>query len=137
MTASVRTIGLVLAIAACGPRAALGQKASTEDLTRRVAILEQKNAELELRLQALEARLGPQVPATPTLPSSGDWRNLANWRQLKRGMSYREVRALLGEPDEISGGYAVNWSWGSTSGYATATFINDKLDFWTEPKRGR
>lgn len=103
MNTPSRVLGLVVVIAFCAPVQASGQQSSPDDLARRVAALERRNDDLEKRLRVLESRLNPASPAPAAEPRSGDWHSLAYWRRLKRGMSYEEVRSLLGEPDQVSG----------------------------------
>lgn len=98
----------------------------------RITQLEKEVQDLKHRLTQLEAP--PSSSTTrqkPVVASSGDWKILANWRSLKKGMSYEEVRALLGEPARIQGGDMTYWFYPSQSG---VTFYKDKLDFWTEPR---
>ena len=50
-----------------------------------------------------------------------------NYDRLKVGMSYAEVTALLGKPDECSDAMVVrNCRWGSYTKYATVNFVADK-----------
>jgi len=37
-----------------------------------------------------------------TTVTSDGWKNLANWRSLKKASSYDEVRAMLGEHEKVS-----------------------------------
>ena len=133
MSPILRALFLVAVLSLCVPSAAVAQEPSGDDLRQRVAVLERKNAELELRVRDLEARLKPGTRETAVQSSAGDWRNVANWRRLKRGMKYDEVRELLGEPERISGGSVAVWRFGNSASSGTATFIDDELESWTEP----
>jgi hypothetical protein len=43
-----------------------------------------------------------------------------------------EVRALLGEPERVNAGYVTTWHYPHLS---QVTFIADKADGWSEPRR--
>jgi hypothetical protein len=98
--------------------------------TDRITQLEKEVQELKTRLSSLESPLDKAVIQKPTLTSEG-WRKLANWRSLKKGMSFEEVRAILGEPGRIQGGTLTYWTYPDR---ASVTFYNDRLDGWTEPR---
>lgn len=50
-----------------------------------------------------------------------------NYDRLKMGMSYAEVTALLGKPDQCSDVMVVrNCRWGSDKQFATVNFVADK-----------
>ena len=57
--------------------------------------------------------------------------DFANWRRLRRGMSMKEVRALLGVPERVAGGTLTTWSWLG----AYVTFSSEKRFSWNEPWR--
>ena len=63
-------------------------------------------------------------------PPSGDSSKLANWRALRKGMTEAEVKALLGEPLRVQGGYFTYWYWDRNS---KVTFFQEKLNGWDEP----
>ena len=74
-----------------------GSMASDSD---RITQLEKEVQELKTRLSTLESPLNKAVIQKSTVTSEG-WKNLANWRSLKKGSNYDEVRAILGEPERI------------------------------------
>lgn len=119
-----------LAIASV-PVIAEGQERSAADLVRRIEQLERSNADLERRVRELEA-LGKTTPskAQPG-PASGNWRDLANWRRLRKGMSVEDVRLLLGEPDRVESAVFTYWYWAG----ADVHFYDEKLYGWSEPRR--
>lgn len=94
--------------------------------------------QLEREVQALKSRLTnleslqnkPSINQKPSISPDG-WRSLANWRSLKTGMSYEDVRTILGEPARIRGGSIATWSYANRS---DVTFVDDKLHSWTEPR---
>jgi hypothetical protein len=94
--------------------------------------LERRVVELEKRVSELEA-ISKNTPSKASrVATSGNWKDLQNWRQLRTTMSYDEVRALLGEPENIEGGIVARWYWGS--GEAYVVFVSDRLQRWSEPK---
>jgi hypothetical protein len=98
--------------------------------TDRITQLEKEVQELKTRLSSLESALDKAVIQKPTLTSEG-WRKLANWRSLKKGMSFEEVREILGEPGRVTGGTLTDWTYPDQ---ARVTFLNDRLFGWTEPR---
>lgn len=67
-----------------------------------------------------------------TVVSDEGWKSVSNWRKLKSGMGYDEVRKILGEPHRIEGGIVARWSYQNGS---KATFVSDELQSWEEPKQ--
>ena len=98
--------------------------------TDRITQLEKEVQELKNRLTTLESPVNKAIVKKSTVTSDG-WKNLVNWRSLKKGMSFDEVRAILGEPGRIQGGTLTNWTYPDR---ASVTFYNDRLDSWTEPR---
>lgn len=97
----------------------------------RITQLEKEVQELKLRLSKLE---GPQTITNQqqrTIVSGEGWKSLANWRSLKNGMSYDEVRSILGEPSRVDGGSIAHWHY---SNRGRAVFLSDKLERWEEPR---
>ena len=88
-------------------------------------------------IAALNARWPCPSKAVATAPQttitsstrSGDSSNKANWRALRRGMTEVEVKALLGEPLKVQGGYITYWYYQN----ARVAIVNEKLDGWEEP----
>ena len=106
----------------------LGCYASDSD---RITQLEKEVQELKIRLTNLESPSNkPQTSQRYSNLSDG-WKNIANWRMLKKGMSYDDVRGTLGEPIRIDGGNFTYWTY---SNRGSVTFYNDRLDSWTEPR---
>ncbi len=97
----------------------------------RITQLEKEVQELKIRLSKLE---GPQTITNQqqkTIVSGEGWKSLANWRSLKNGMSYDEVRSILGEPSRVDGGSIAFWHY---SNRGRVTFFSDKLESWAEPR---
>ena len=132
MSVSLRTALLATLAAACLPMAATAQSRSADSLLARIERLERRTAALEERLRQLEVSGKAEAAQSKPAVITGDARDVANWRRLTRGMSFDEVRTLLGEPDRVVGGYMTYWAWERGG---DVTFVNNKLDGWTEPRR--
>lgn len=100
--------------------------------SERIIQLEKDVQELKLRITNLES---PQSKANinQKLNVANDgWKSLVNWRSLKKGMSYQEVRAILGEPETVrTNSVLTYWSY---SNRGTVTYYEDRLDGWNEPR---
>lgn len=95
----------------------------------RISALEKDVQALKQRLQTFESSVLPK--STPQVVGADGWKNLANWRNLKRGMSYEEARVTLGEPHSVDGGNFTYWFY---SNQGSVCFYKDRLDSWTEPR---
>ena len=105
-----------------------GSIASDSD---RITQLEKEVQELKNRLTTIESPVNkPSVNKKSTTSTDG-WKSLANWRSLKKGMSYEDIRTILGEPGRIQGGSFTFWFYPDRG---SVTFYNDRLDSWTEPR---
>ena len=97
----------------------------------RVSQLENEVNELRLRVQKLE-NLQPNANNQQRQVVANEGMNsLVIWRKLSRGMSYNEVRGLLGEPLRIEGGGVATWMYAKNG---SVVFISDKLSSWNEPQ---
>jgi len=106
----------------------IGSIASDGD---RITQLEKEVRELKTRLSTLESPLNKAIVQKSTVTNDG-WKNLANWRSLKKGSSYDEIRAIVGEPEKVrASGPLTIWSY-SNSG--EVTFYEDRLNGWNEPR---
>lgn len=130
MTAILRTALLAALAAASIPAVAAGQDTSTASLLRRIELLERANANLEQRVRDLEALIRREPSRDQQVAISGDWRDVSNWRRLRKGMKPDQVRALLGEPERVEGGDFTYWYWAD----AHVIFYSGKLDRWSEPR---
>jgi outer membrane protein assembly factor BamE (lipoprotein component of BamABCDE complex) len=117
------------------PAVAAAQNASADSLVRRIAVLERTTLELQSRVRDLEALIKSEPSRDRSVQSSIKWRDLQNWRRLRRGMSMDEVRTLLGEPGRVVSYGAVGTIWHWDSGGAEVRFdgSSEKLAAWSEP----
>lgn len=98
-----------------------------QDLERRVSVLETK-------VERLEQTLASGDGAPSSSPLTGSWQDRSNWRSLSEGMSYADVRRLLGEPRRISGGSVTRWEYAPESFHAYVSFYDGRVYRWTEPR---
>lgn len=105
-----------------------GSIASDSD---RITQLEKEVQELKTRLTSLESPVNKASVNNKSTTSTDGWKSLVNWRSLKSGMSYDEVRAILGEPTRIAGGNLAFWYYPNRG---DVTFYEDKLKSWVEPR---
>ena len=94
-----------------------------------------KIGELSAKIDALTTTDGTtegESTEGETIPKSDPQRLSPRdaWRKLQKGMSYDQVRKLLGEPDRISGGGLTVWYYNGGS----VLFLSDRVDSWTEPR---
>ncbi len=130
MTAILRTALLAaLGVAASTPAVAAGQETSTASLLRRIELLERANADLERRVRELEALI-KREPSRAQPIASGNWQDISNWRQMRKGMKPDQVRALLGEPVRVDAGHRTYWRWPDADVY----FDDGRLAGWSEPR---
>lgn len=119
------------------PAVAGAQNVSVDSLLRRIEVLERSNADLDRRIRQLESLIRNGSSRDRPLPSTANWRDLQNWRQLRRGMTMDEVRALLGEPQRVQtfGGAFTLWQWNGGSADVRFDGSSGKVDAWSEPSR--
>ena len=97
----------------------------------RVTQLEKEVQELKVRITNLESPHNKPNQSQKTVATTDGWKSLANWRSLKNGMSYDEVRAILGEPSRIKGGNIAFWYYENRG---DVTFYEHKVKSWSEPR---
>ena len=99
--------------------------------SERISQLENEVNELKLRIQKLENFPPNTSNQQKQVLANEGAKSIANWRKLNRGMSYNDVRGLLGEPLRIEGGGIATWRYASNG---NVVFIRDKLSSWDEPQ---
>ena len=123
-----RSILKVGAVAVLLLVAAFSSHASDSD---RITLLEKEVQELKQRLQRLESPQADTGKQHKPVASSDGWKSLTSWRLLKKGMSYDDVRAILGEPGRVRGGNITFWYYANRG---DVIFYEDRLESWTEPR---
>jgi hypothetical protein len=115
------SMAAVIVVAALGPHTSYAQS------------LEERVQDLERRVLQLESKeKGAPMVSVPTRGRSDGWRNQANWRALKRGMSQDEVRSFLGEPQRVDAGPITLWHY--PSGGDVHFDNRGALMGWSEPR---
>ena len=99
--------------------------------SERISQLENEVNELRLRVQRLENSQPNANNQQKQVVANEGMKSIVNWRKLNRGMSYNEVRGILGEPLRIEGGGIATWRY---SNNGSVTFIRDILSSWNEPQ---
>lgn len=99
--------------------------------SERIKQLEKEVQNIKIRLSNLESSSTTSDSQKPVVADRH--KNIANWRMLRKGMSFDEVRAILGEPLRINGGTITNWFYTNNVSISRVNFFKDKLDDWSEP----
>jgi hypothetical protein len=99
--------------------------------SERISQLENEVNELRLRIQKIENFQSNASNQQKQAVANEGTKSLVNWRKLISGMSYNEVRGMLGEPLRIEGGVLTYWRY---SNNGSVTFMRDKLSSWNEPQ---
>ena len=115
-------------------------RAGEEDLAARVRALEKRVALLSAEVQRLERQLAAQRArrdAEPQAVGAEGWRELRNWRSLRKGMSRFEVMRLLGEPGKVSDYYGFErWEYPDALGGRVNFDSTGSVVGWRPPPRG-
>jgi hypothetical protein len=96
----------------------------------RVSELEQEIKQIKDRLNNLEKIVVGKKSDKKPIVASDSWKYLSNWRALKNGMAYEDVKSLLGEPSKIDGGSVAYWIYPNKG---RVIFVRDKIQSWEEP----
>ena len=99
--------------------------------SERLEQLEQDLQETKERLSELESTLKNTSKDKAVVKTNDGWKYVSNWRMLKQGMSYDDVRNILGEPQRIRGGSVATWYYKNKS---EVTFLSNSLHSWQEPR---
>jgi hypothetical protein len=135
MTRILRSLLIAALATLILPAVAAAQNASADSVLRRIEVLERTTLDLQSRVRELEALVKSEPSRDRPVQTSTKWRDLQNWRRLRRGMSMDEVRALLSEPERVDSYGAAGTLWHWESGGAQVRFdgSSDKLASWSEP----
>jgi hypothetical protein len=108
----------------------------TQDPNQKIKELEQKITQLEKRIAKLEGILleFQKNQEKMIVHSPSKWKNKANWRLLKKGMSKEEVRQILGEPPKITANayYGDIWYYPDIKGGNASFNEGGSLTSWSE-----
>ena len=126
-----RVLLFVVLSGAIVPSAVSAQAPTVERLLLRIDSLERRIADLERRIAALEPKAAASADA-PVENLPGSSRDIATWRRLREGMSYDQVRRLLGEPVRITGGTFAVWYYPREG---EVGFFDGRVNRWQEPSR--
>ena len=96
----------------------------------RINQLEKDVQELAHRVSKLESLLGNPNVDQEVATSSEGYKSIANWRKLRTGMGYSDVRKILGEPRHVDGGSIAEWYYPNGG---KVIFQRDKAWQWEEP----
>ena len=99
--------------------------------SERIREIENEIYQLKVRVKQLENAQPNANNQQKQVVANEGAKILANWRKLNTGMSYNEVRALLGEPLRIEGGGVAIWKYANNG---SVGFVRDKLSSWSEPQ---
>lgn len=99
--------------------------------SERISHLENAVNELRMRVKQLENSQSNSSNQQKQVVVNEGAKSLANWRRLNKGMSYNDVRGVLGEPSRIDTGGFTYWYYANNG---RVYFYNDKLDGWKEPQ---
>jgi outer membrane protein assembly factor BamE (lipoprotein component of BamABCDE complex) len=127
----------LLKIAVCiilliAPSLALSAPASDA----RIAELERTIQNLQQRVDALKARsVQTDAVTRKTSIKPGNSHDIQNWRQLRKGMSERDVEHLLGSPEKvIVNNYSTRWYYNyQLDGEVSFNGGSGKVETWREP----
>jgi len=98
----------------------------------RITQLENEVQQLKQRLSTLEKLPGSAITSLKPIIFTDGWKNISNWRSVKKGMSQDEVRSVLGEPAIVrASGPFIKWSY---SNRGSVDFYEERLDGWSEPR---
>jgi hypothetical protein len=112
-------------------------RAGEEDLSARLRALEKQVSELKAEVQRLERQLAAGRGATPLTIGREGWRELRNWRSLRKGMSRFEVMRLLGEPGKVSDYYSSErWEYPDALGGRVNFDSSGSVVGWRPPPPG-
>lgn len=125
-----------IAASTVSPGVAAGQGVPGDSLIHRIHLLERRAVDLERRVRDLEALITSEFNRVRPVATSMQAEDVQNWRRLRLSMTMDQVRAMLGEPEQVAvTGPWTFWNWNSLGG-AHVRFDNrsGKVDAWAEPR---
>lgn len=120
---------LLVATLICNGASAQSLEERLRELERRVEQLERKEAERQ--------QTPSGAPRKTSRTAAEPWRQIANWRSLKLGMTDNDVRSILGDPDKVEVGSLVTlWYYEYPKGGRVRFSSSDhRVEGWTEPEK--
>jgi len=126
--------GLVILAAFAAATFFLVQPLAAGAATDELSALRQKNAELEKKVNELEALLKECTEARDKQFSDDQgYQNKKNWRSLEPGMNEEQVKNLLGEPLKVIRGVKILWYYPNIYGGYVSFDEKGRLTGWNEP----
>ncbi len=98
----------------------------------RLRQLENEIQEIKSRLSRIENLPPNSIASNRNFTSKDGWKQLTNWRTIKKGMTQDEIRNLLGDPENIR--TSSNFTWWKYPKNGDVRFYDEKTDGWTEPR---
>lgn len=116
--------------------APLLQAADDGAAQQQLEALQQRVTELEKRLDTLAIPQGQQATRAASAPqSSGHSEVISDWKLLKVGYSYEEVRELLGTPVKITPGLMEFWFYSERDlDGPFVKFLFNQVNSWKAPQ---
>lgn len=110
------------------------QSFAQSDSNSRLSELERIVQKLQRRVTALEAQIRSTNPASVVI-KPGNSKDIANWRQLRKGMTEQDVERLLGSAGKVNvNEYFFTWYYDYPSGGSVQFNAKSrKLEAWSEP----
>lgn len=134
MIANFRMVLFVAVAVSSFPAAAAGQVETAGNVSGRIEILERRILDLENRIRELESILQPAGTQSPGVAAQS-WRNIENWRRLRRGATASDIREILGEPTRVESMIGTRWYYGEGSGGGYVFFDSSgRVEGWSEPR---
>ena len=101
----------------------------------RLLELEQTVEQLQQRITTLEKKLGQSEPKSSIVLQPGNYKEIRNWRQLRKGMSEQDVERLLGSAGKVVVSTYTIWWWYNDPGEGHVSFDaqSRKVEGWSEP----
>jgi outer membrane protein assembly factor BamE (lipoprotein component of BamABCDE complex) len=108
----------------------------SQSLDQKVKELEKKIAQLEQRIVKLEETIVQlqKSQAKPAVSSPNKWKDKANWRLLRKGMTKNDVEQVLGTPPKVVANayYGDIWYYPDLQGGFASFDKENLLSSWNE-----
>jgi len=107
-----------------------------QNTDQKIKALEQRIVQLEQRIAKLEGTIQEfrKEQAKPAVASPAKWKDKANWRLLRKGMTKQEVERILGVPPKMvtNAYYGDIWYYPDLQGGNASFDKDDILTSWGE-----